>query len=65
MIIAAGNAAFHGAVSYDMGTALADRLFHFHVQSVINAFLDYALSNSFAPKVMAFLQVRPDKLDDT
>ncbi len=65
MIIAAGNAAFHGAVSYDMGTALADRLFHFHVQSVIEAFLDYALSHNFAPEVMAFLQIRPDKLDDT
>lgn len=65
MIIAAGNAAFHGAVSYDMGTALADRLFHFNVQSVTDAFLDYALANNFAPEVMAFLQVRPDKLDDT
>ncbi|MFK7995596.1 MAG: AAA family ATPase [Granulosicoccus sp.] len=65
MIIAAGNAAFHGAVSYDMGTALADRLFHFHVQSVIDAFLEYALENNFAPEVMAYLQVRPDKLDDT
>lgn len=65
MIVAAGNAAFHGAVSYDMGTALADRLFHFHVQSVIEAFLDYALSHDLAPEVMAFLQIRPDKLDDT
>ena len=65
MIIAAGNAAFHGAVSYDMGTALADRLFHFNVQSVIDAFLEYALANNFAPEVMAFLQIRPDKLDDT
>ena len=65
MIVAAGNAAFHGAVSYDMGTALADRMFHFNVQSVISAFLDYGLSNNFAPEVMAFLQVRPDKLDDT
>lgn len=65
MIVAAGNAAFHGAVSYDMGTALADRLFHFHVQSVIDAFLSYAISNNFAPEVMAFLQIRPDKLDDT
>ncbi len=65
MIVAAGNAAFHGAVSYDMGTALADRLFHFHVQTVIEAFLDYALSNELAPEIMAFLQIRPDKLDDT
>lgn len=65
MIIAAGNAAFHGAVSHDMGTALADRLFHFNVQSVVGAFLDHAMKNDFAPEVMAFLQVRPDKLDDT
>lgn len=65
MIIAAGNAAFHGAVSYDMGTALADRMFHFHVQSVVQAFLDYALQQQIAPEVMAYLKVRPDKLDDT
>ncbi|MBX2882612.1 MAG: AAA family ATPase [Granulosicoccus sp.] len=65
MIIAAGNAAFHGAVSYDMGTALADRMFHFHVQSVTEAFLDYAVQRQMAPEVMAYLKVRPDKLDDT
>lgn len=65
MIIAAGNAAFHGAVSYDMGTALADRMFHFHVQSVVQAFLDYALVQEMAPEVMAYLKIRPDKLDDT
>jgi MoxR-like ATPase len=39
-VIAAGNASFHGAVSHDMGTALADRMFHFNVQSAIDAFLD-------------------------
>lgn len=65
LVIAAGNAAFHGAVSHDMGTALADRMFHFNVQTVIDAFLDYALANDLAPEVMAYLKVRPDKLDDT
>jgi len=65
MIVAAGNAAFHGALSHDMGTALADRLFHFHVQSVLGAFIDYALQQNLAPEIMAYLQVRPDKLDDT
>ena len=65
MVVAAGNAAFHGAVSHDMGTALADRMFHFNVQTVIGAFLDYALANDFAPEVMAYLKVRPDRLDDT
>jgi MoxR-like ATPase len=64
-VIAAGNASFHGAVSHDMGTALADRMFHFNVQTVIDAFLAHAVDCRFAPEVMAYLKVRPDKLDDT
>lgn len=64
-VVAAGNASFHGAVTYDMGTALADRMFHFNVQPTVEAFLDYALEQEFAPEVMAFLKVRPDRLDDT
>lgn len=63
-VVAAGNAAEHGAVSHDMGTALADRLFHFNVQSTIDAFLAYAGEQGFAPEVMAYLRIRPDKLDD-
>jgi hypothetical protein len=64
-IVAAGNASFHGAVSHDMGTALADRMFHFNVQTTIEAFLAHAIANGFAPEVMAYLKVRPDRLDDT
>jgi hypothetical protein len=64
-VIAAGNASFHGAVSHDMGTALADRMFHFNVQTVIDAFLAHAVDRGFAPEVMAYLKIRPDKLDDT
>jgi hypothetical protein len=64
-VVAAGNAAFHGAVSHDMGTALADRMFHFNVQTVIDAFLAHAVAMRFAPEVMAYLKVRPDRLDDT
>jgi len=65
MIIAAGNAAFHGAVSHDMGTALADRMFHFNVETTIDAFLKYASKHGLAPEVLAYLKIRPDKLDDT
>jgi hypothetical protein len=65
MVVAAGNAAFHGAVSHDMGTALADRLFHLHVTASVEAFLEHALARGFAPEVMAYLRVRPDRLDDT
>jgi MoxR-like ATPase len=64
-VIAAGNASFHGAVSHDMGTALADRMFHFNVQTAIEAFLDYGVANNLSPAVMAYLRVRPDRLDDT
>jgi hypothetical protein len=65
LVVAAGNAAWHGAVSHDMGTALADRMFHFNVQTVIDAFLSHAAERGFAPEVMAYLKVRPDRLDDT
>lgn len=64
-IIAAGNASFHGAISHDMGTAMADRMFHFNVLTAIDAFLAHALAMGFAPEVMAYLKIRPDKLDDT
>lgn len=64
-VIAAGNATFHGAASQDMGTALADRMFHFNVQTTIEAFLEHAVQRGFAPEVMTFLEVRADKLDDT
>jgi ATPase family associated with various cellular activities (AAA) len=64
-IIAAGNASFHGAVSHDMGTALADRMFHFNVLTAIDSFLNHAVAMNFAPEIMAYLKVRPDKLDDT
>ncbi|MFK7886370.1 MAG: ATPase [Gammaproteobacteria bacterium] len=65
MVVAAGNASFHGAVSYDMGTALADRMFHFNIEPTVEAFLDYALERDFAPEVLAYLKVRADRLDDT
>lgn len=64
-VIAAGNASYHGAVCHDMGTALADRMFHFNVQTVIDAFLAHALAMDFAPEILAYLKIRPDKLDDT
>jgi hypothetical protein len=65
LVVAAGNAAHHGAITHDMGTALADRMFHFHVQATIDAFMAHALAEGFAPEVMAYLKVRPDRLDDT
>ena len=57
MVVAAGNASFHGAVSHDMGTALADRMFHFNVQTTIEAFLSYALAQGFAPDALMIFAI--------
>lgn len=65
LVVAAGNASHHGAISHDMGTALADRMFHFNVEAAIDAFLEHAMAMDFAPEVMAYLRIRPDRLDDT
>jgi hypothetical protein len=35
------------------------------VLTVIDAFLAHALDMGFAPEIMAYLKIRPDKLDDT
>lgn len=65
-IVAAGNMVEDGAVAYEMGTALADRLVHLHVQASAKDWLEhYAVDRSIHPSVTAFLRARPDLLDTT
>lgn len=52
MIIAASNDMEHGAISYDSGTALNDRLIHLKVVSNKEAFIDYAMKNDFANEII-------------
>jgi hypothetical protein len=40
-------------------------MFHFNVQTAIDAFLAHGLEHGFAAEVLAYLKVRPDRLDDT
>ncbi|MCH2163406.1 MAG: MoxR family ATPase [Marinovum sp.] len=66
MIIAAGNTVDDGAVAYEMGTALSDRLIHLQVVADAKDWLEhYAVQASIAPAVSAFLRARPDLLDTT
>ncbi len=66
MIIAAGNTVEDGAVAYEMGTALSDRLVHVYVQADADDWLEnYAAPKGLAPAVCAFLRGRPDLLDTT
>jgi MoxR-like ATPase len=65
-IIAAGNTVEDGAVAYEMGTALSDRLVHLHVTANAKDWLErYAVDQSLHPAVTAFLRSRPDLLDTT
>ncbi|MEJ6392039.1 AAA family ATPase [Gymnodinialimonas sp. 2305UL16-5] len=65
-IVAAGNSVEDGAVAYEMGTALSDRMVHMIVQADPEDWLkNYAPRASIHPTVAAFLRSRPDLLDTT
>lgn len=60
-IVAAGNGAQHGAISNEMGTALADRLIHFQVVADPFSWIDdYARPRNLNAKVITFIKTKPD-----
>ncbi|WP_299970253.1 MoxR family ATPase [uncultured Roseobacter sp.] len=64
--VAAGNTVDDGAIAYEMGTALADRLIHLQVNADAKDWLErYAVDRGLSPMVTAFLRARPDLLDTT
>ncbi len=66
MIIAAGNTVDDGAIAYEMGTALSDRLIHLQVTAEAKDWLErYAVDRGLSLLVTAFLRARPDLLDTT
>jgi hypothetical protein len=65
-IVAAGNMVEDGAIAYEMGTALSDRLIHVIVQADAEDWLkSYAPGAGIHPAVAAFLRGRPDLLETT
>lgn len=65
-IIAAGNMVEDGAVAYEMGTALSDRLIHLSLRAEAGDWLtSYAVPQNLHPAVTAFIRTRPDLLDTT
>jgi hypothetical protein len=66
MIVAAGNMVEDGAVAYEMGTGLSDRLIHLHVRPSAADWVDnFAVPRGLHPAVTAFLRTRPDLLETT
>lgn len=65
-IVAAGNAVEDGAIAYEMGTALSDRLIHVVVRATAADWLDnFAVPRGLHPAVTAFIRTRPDLLETT
>ena len=65
-VVAAGNTVEDGAVAYEMGSALSDRLVHLHVQATATDWLEnYAVPQGLHPAVVAFVRTRPDLLETT
>ncbi|MEM6740683.1 MAG: MoxR family ATPase [Pseudomonadota bacterium] len=65
-IVAAGNMVEDGAVAYEMGTGLSDRLVHLHVRAAATDWLEnYAVPKGLSPAVTAFIRTRPDLLETT
>jgi DNA polymerase III delta prime subunit len=64
IIVAAGNTVDDGAVAYEMGTAIADRLVHMYVQADAEDWIEsFAIPNDLHPAVIAFIKTRPDLLE--
>lgn len=65
-VVAAGNGPEDGAIAYDMGTALSDRLIHLSLRATAQDWVEnYALPQGLHPAVPAFLRARPDLLETT
>ncbi|MBC7737531.1 MAG: AAA family ATPase [Candidatus Saccharibacteria bacterium] len=65
-IVAAGNGVEDGAVAYEMGTALSDRLIHLNLRAeAVDWLARYAVPRGLNPAVITFISTRPDLLETT
>jgi MoxR-like ATPase len=62
-ICGAGNRIDDGAVVYEMGTALADRLQHINIVPEPKSWLEWASISGIHPGVMTFIQLKGHKLE--
>lgn len=62
-VVGAGNDPDDGAVAFDMGTALADRLVHFKVVPNAREWIHWGQENGISPEVLTFIQIKPDFLE--
>ena len=65
-VVAAGNGPEDGAIAYEMGSALSDRLVHLSLRASAEDWVaNFALPQRLHPAVPAFIRARPDLLENT
>jgi len=63
-VVAAGNTVEDGAIAYEMGSALSDRLVHLNLVAEAGDWVQgYAVPQGLDPAVIALIRTRPDLLD--
>jgi len=62
MIIAAGNSKSDRGVTFNLAAPLQNRMCDITVQTTLEDFTNYAITQDVAPQILAFLQDRPDML---
>jgi len=66
IIVAAGNGVADGAVAYEMGTAIADRLIHLQVVASPEDWIkNFAVPANLHPAVIAFVKTAPQHFETT
>lgn len=66
IIVAAGNGVTDGAVAYEMGTAIADRLIHLQVVANPDDWIkNFAVPFGLHPAVIAFIKTSPQYFENT
>ena len=61
-VVGAGNAPEDGAISYRMGSALADRFIHLYVVPSAQDWIQWATEEGVHPHVISFIQVKSEFL---
>mgnify|MGYP005851410639 CR=1 FL=1 len=66
IIVAAGNQVTDGAVAFEMGTAISDRLIHLHVVATPEDWINnFAVPQGLHPAVVAFVKTAPQHFETT
>lgn len=63
-LIGAGNRVDDGAIAYEMGSALVDRLCHFNVEVDLKTWMNWAEASEIHPDVLSFIKAKPRYLNE-